>query len=62
MGIFKGKAPDPPYGHSSNADQKECRDNGWCWGCGGTGYLGWNFGGEKGQVTCKECGGSGKAS
>lgn len=61
MGIFKGKAPAPPRGKSSNADAPECRDNGWCFGCGGVGYLGSSFGGKITKTVCRDCGGSGKA-
>jgi DnaJ-class molecular chaperone len=58
---WKGKAPAPANGKSSNAGAAECYDNGWCFTCGGTGFLAWNFGGDSGRVTCKDCGGSGKA-
>lgn len=61
MGAFKGKAPAPPYGKSSNAGIAECHDNGWCFDCGGVGYLGFTFGGTKGQGKCQGCRGSGKA-
>ena len=61
MGLFKGKAPEPPPGKSSDAEKADCDANGWCWECGGVGYLGSNFGGNIAKTPCRECGGSGRA-